>query len=806
MFPYHSSPEAVGLPVLQIADAVNGQLREHSALVVTAPPGAGKSTLLPLTILEDFERRGVEGRILMLEPRRLAARQIAERMASMMQEPVGQTVGYRVRFENRVSAMTRIEVLTEGILTRMLVDDPTLEGVACVIFDEYHERSLNADLAMALTRETQSLLRPDLRMVVMSATIDTTSLCEALHAPLVESEGRMFPVEIRYSDEEVASCVRRSLVEHEGDILVFLPGEAEIARVAEQLTAGHAQAAVNICPLYSRLTPQEQRRAIAPSRQDERKVVLATSIAETSLTIEGIRVVIDSGLCRTMRFDAATGLSHLETVQISMDMANQRAGRAGRVAAGVCYRLWTLATLHRMAENRQPEILTADLTPMALDIACFGESHPERLPWITPPPAASLAKGIGLLQLLGAIDDRQRITPQGRRLAQLPCHPRIAQMFVMAENDAEKSLAASLAALLEEGGKSESAASRHRIERTAEQYRRIAKVQVPAAKVDWADFAVGKLLAYAYPERIGKTQQEGSGRYRLACGDEAFVARTEEIAAFDWIVAASLNAKGSNGAGGSGRIFLAAPFDPADVPTLVRQRANLMWDGKRGTIVAQNERRIGMLLVDAKPMPLSPSLRGEIQQIICAAAHKEGTSMLDFNEKVENLQQRVAAVASWHPELGLPDFSTESVLQHAEEWLPFFLDKATTTAELKKIDLCAALWGWLDYGQQQAIDRLAPSHIRVPSGNRIRVEYRQGAEAPVLRVRLQECFGMTDTPCVDEGRRPVLMELLSPGFKPVQLTSDLANFWRETYYEVRKELRRRYPKHAWPEEPNPSKS
>ncbi|MDO4497239.1 MAG: ATP-dependent helicase HrpB [Bacteroidales bacterium] len=776
MFPYHRSPEAMSLPAWQIADTVNTKLSETHALVITAPPGAGKSTLLPLTLLEDLEKRGKKGRILMLEPRRIAARQIAERMASLMQEEVGKTVGYRVRFETKVSRETRIEVLTEGILTRMLVDDPTLDGVDMVIFDEFHERSLHADLALALTRETQQLLRDDLKIVIMSATIDASMICQHLNAPLVESEGRMFPVDINYVETEVVATIRMAIEKHEGDILVFLPGEKEINDCYTRLAAGGndgpTATKVTVHPLYSRISLEEQRKAIAPSEPGHRKVVLATSIAETSLTIEGVRVVIDSGLCRKMCFDAQSGLSHLQTVQISMDMANQRAGRAGRVAAGTCYRLWSLATQHRMQEHRTPEILEADLAPLALSVAGFGENHPERLLWLTPPPAARLAQGITLLKLLGALNEDQSITPHGKKLFRLPYHPRIAQMYAMAEGEEEQKMAKKLALQIEEerfGG-------------------------------NIIDYTAGKLLAYAYPERIGRAMQEGSGRYRLACGDEAFVERTEELASFDWIVAAQLNAR-MNGAGGSGRIFMAAPLEVECVTALMQQRNNLAWDSKQGRVVAQQERRIGQLLVDSKPLPLNQELRSEMQQVICLAAKKEGTSMLNFDERVENLQQRVAAVSEWHQELELPDLSTEAVLQKAEEWLPFWLDKATTVSEMKKIDLCQALWGLLSYEQQQEVERIAPTHIVVPTGSRIRVEYRNGAEAPVLRVRLQECFGLTDTPRVDDGNRPVLMELLSPGYKPVQLTADLANFWRETYFEVRKELRRRYPKHAWPDNP-----
>ena len=828
---------------MEIAGAVNAALAENACLVVTAPPGAGKSTVLPLTILEGLP----SGKIVILEPRRLAARQIAERMAALLGEPVGRTVGYRIRFERRVSAATRIEVLTEGILTRMLVDDPALEGVGVVIFDEYHERSLQSDVALALTREAQQLLRPDLRIVLMSATIDTDALCAALGAPLLESKGRMFPVDVRHTPEEatemdvaerVAHWVRRALRDHEGDILAFLPGEAEIRRCAEML---EGVSGATLYPLYGLLPPEEQRAAIAPSAPGARKVVLATPIAETSLTIEGVRVVVDGGFCRRLVFDPQNALSRLETVRISRDMADQRSGRAGRVAPGVCYRLWSPATEARMAATRVPEILEADLAGTVLDAAAWGESHIGQLPWITPPPPAHVAQATRLLEWLGALDDAGRITPHGRRLAALPCHPRIAQMLQRGETE----LASELAALLEE--KDPLAASENdaalttrldalhragrsgrwgRIAQMAEQYRTLASKRAvfdttpgraAGGRIDLGQnrsntigeirrsgsandglvdpYTVGALVGAAYPERIAKARSEGRGHFQLATGELAAVSPDDALAACEWLAVASLSVR----PGGEGRIFLAAPLDPEDLPELIRSRDRVWWDGKAGAALARRERRIGSLLVDAKP--LSDGVREQLTQVICEAAQKEGTAMLDFSDEVGNLQRRVAAVAAWHPELDLPDLSTEAVLSRAPQWLPPFAGRAATVAELKKIDLCAALWTLLTYDQQQAVERLAPTHIAVPTGSRIRLEYRQGAEAPILRVRLQECFGLLDTPRVDDGRRPVLMELLSPGYKPVQLTSDLRSFWSGTYFEVRKELRRRYPRHAWPDDP-----
>ena len=808
--------EQLNLPVAEVAGEINRLLPQNSCVVVTAPPGAGKSTLLPLTILEDLP----EGKVLMLEPRRVAARQIAERMAWMLGEPVGRTVGYRMRFEQKVSAGTRIEVLTEGVLVRRLVDDPGLEGVSVVIFDEFHERSLTTEVALALTREAQQVLRPDLRMLVMSATIDTDALCRDLDAPLVESRGKMFPVEVVRGKEEakpenaaelVAQTVRLAHRDHAGDILAFLPGEADIRRCAEHLGASLGE--TQVFPLYGMLSGEEQRRAIAPSAPGSRKIVLATPIAETSLTIEGVRVVVDSGLCRKPVYDPQRGLSRLETVRISRDMADQRAGRAGRVAPGVCYRLWSAATEQRMPPVRVPEILEADLAPTVLAIAAWGESRPERLPWLAPPPAQSLRHARELLEDLGALDANGCITPHGRALAGLPCHPRVAQMLLKADTPERKALAADLAALLEEkdpldtpeagvyirlkalrdARQSRREGRWSRMCRIAEQYRKM--VRVPVDDADPDPFEAGALLAAAYPERIAKAWKDGVGRFCLAGGDLAAVDPSDPLAASEWLAVGSLHAA----PGGVGRIFLAAPLGASDLKPYIRRRDVVAWDSRQGSVAARRESRVGQLAVSAQPLSDVP--REEIVRVICEAARKEGTSMLDFSDDVQNLQRRVAAVAAWRPELELPDLSTETVLERASEWLPPFIGKATTTAELKRIDLCAALWSLLTYPQQQAVDRLAPSHITVPTGSRIRVEYRQGADAPVVRVRLQECFGLTDTPRVDDGRRPVLMELLSPGFKPVQLTTDLRSFWEGTYFEVRRELKRRYPKHAWPDDP-----
>ena len=877
------------LPASQIAVGVNEALHTNSSLVVTAPPGAGKSTLLPLTILSSL---GEGEKILMLEPRRLAARQIAERMAQMLGEQVGETVGYRVRFESRVSKRTRIEVLTEGILTRMIVDDATLDGVSVVIFDEFHERSINSDLALALTRQAQQIIRPDLKVVIMSATIDASNICAALQAPLIESEGRMFPVELHYADEDtdphdIAAAAASTTIEaykkYEGDILVFLPGQAEIERCFEllsksqHLTASPSQPIntsthqhlntspsqpintstsqhLTIHPLYGNLSPEDQRRAIAPSAPGERKIVIATPIAETSITIEGVRVVIDAGLCRQVVFDARTGLSHLETVRISMDMATQRMGRAGRVAEGVCYRLWTKASEHLMAEQRKPEIEEADLAPMVLDTAAFGESDAEALPWLTMPPRAGVFKAKELLTALGAIDENGNITSIGKRMATLPCHPRIARMILATTNlttstpqgvhlsplgfcrlpeqevhqqhlntstphHNNTSLACDIAALLEEkdplsesGGTdltlrlSALRAARRkkqlgrwqRIAKIAAEYRRMAHTDEDNR--DPAPMEVGLLVAYAYPERIAHSTNSIGG-YRLASGANVQLDAADQQSAHSWLAIASLY----SAPGTTGRVFLAAPIGPDDLEKeFVKEVDNIAWDTKQGCVVMQREQRIGKLMLSQKPIHDADKER--LKGIVCEAMKKDGLTMMAWSEKaVEQVQRRVAQVAAWHPELALPDVSTEHLLSTAADWLPFYLEEGgrvkTSVQELRKLNLAEIIWNILPYEAQLEVDRLAPTHIEVPTGSHIRIDYRSGAEAPVLSVRLQECFGMERTPCVDDGRQPLLMELLSPGFKPVQLTQDLASFWQGTYFEVRKELRRRYPKHYWPENP-----
>ncbi len=793
------------LPVAAIADAAIAALEEKPRLVVTAPPGAGKSTLLPLALLEGLP----EGKIIMLEPRRLAARQVASRMASMLGQPTGETVGYRVRFDTRISSRTRIEVITEGIFERLLVDDPTLEGVAAVIFDEFHERSLSSDTALALTLEAQNLIRPDLRLIIMSATIDAEGLCSRIDASHLHSEGRMHHVDIVYgSDFEPHECpmvVARAIVrahrEQKGDILAFLPGQGEIARCAELL--GDSLPDTEILPLYGMLSPEKQRRVLSPPVEGRRRVVLATPVAETSLTIEGVDCVVDSGLCRTLRFDPSSGLSRLATVAISLDMATQRAGRAGRLRQGICYRLWSRAAEHRMAQCRQPEILSADLAPTLLSIAAWGESAPQRLPWITPPPAGHWQQAAAILRDLGAIDSMGRISSTGRRLATLPCHPRIARMLTEADSPL---LACDIAALLEEKDpiddptdadidsridmlqrkRSGNLSGRwQRIADIAAQYRRMTGCKAQLKSSTHGDS--GALIALAYPERIA--MRAADGRYRLATGEYVSIDEHDPLSKHELLAVASA----------SKRIFLASAISKEVAAGAGRWVENVGWDSRNGRAVARAELRVGALVIESRQ--LDGPQRQAIIEAICRAVPKHGLTMFDFNDDVQQLQLRIATVADWHPELNLPSVETDTLLSTSAEWLPLYIADASTVQELRKIDMCTVIQGIIGYDAYQTVERLAPSRLRLPGGRNARIDYRRGAAAPIVKARLQDCFGLHHTPSLDDGRRPVLMELLSPGYKPVQLTQDMEGFWRTTYFEVRKELRRRYPKHPWPDNP-----
>lgn len=810
-------PSTVDLPIADTIPRVRQLLNEQNTLIISTPPGAGKSTVLPLALLDEPWLQG--RKIVMLEPRRLAASSIAHRMASLLGEKAGETIGYRVRFENQTSRLTRIEVVTEGILTRMLHHDNALEGVGAVIFDEFHERRLHTDLSMVLCRESQSILRPDLRLLIMSATLDTDQLANRLSAPVVVSKGRMYPIDIIHTDEPelrdlpqaCAHMVIRALRDKQGDILVFLPGEAEI-RTCEQLLLANATGAA-VHPLYGQLSLAEQVAAIQPNRNGRRKVVLATSIAETSLTIEGISVVVDCGYTRTLLFDAPSGLSRLKTTRISQDAAEQRAGRAGRLGPGTCYRLWTTATHQRLAPFRTPEIAEADLSSPVLDVAQWGVPDLGRLDWLTPPPTTSVTHAYELLHKLGALN-RNKITPHGKAIHTLPCHPRIAHMLLEGKRLGYAGLATDVAALLDERdplGRDAGAdityrieaLRRHRdgygsnrrlenIEKLARSYRKLLGAVEDNEPVTTS--ATGLLLAHAYPERIARTRNDGKGTYQLANGKRAVVSPDDPLSQEPWLAIALLDARD-----GLGKVFLASAVDPTDLSPFVEQSERIAWDSQKGVIVASTDRRIGSITVASSPLP-APDADAVIK-VLCEAVRSEGQQLLNFTEAVSQWQNRVLSLRHWHPEAGWPDVSTEYLLRRPEMWLSPYLQDVRKADDLKKLDLHAILHHSLDYPQQQLLDLLAPPRMDVPSGSSIKLQYSPFGEAPVLAVRLQEVFGLLDTPKVNDGKTAVTMHLLSPGFKPVQVTTDLHSFWQTTYFEVRKELKRRYPKHAWPENP-----
>ena len=810
-------PYSIDLPVRDIIAEVKQQLNANNTLIVNAPPGAGKSTLLPLALLNEPWLAGQK--ILMLEPRRLATKAIANRMADLLQEQIAQTVGYRIRFENKTSTTTKIEVVTEGILTRMIHSDNSLEGVGLVIFDEFHERSIHADVAMALCREAQQVLRPDLRIMVMSATLDMPQLTSLLNAPVAISKGKQYPVEVKYAGEldlmmmpeMTARTVVKAVREHEGDVLVFFPGQGEIKKCEEILRRELRDFAIH--PLYGQLPPAQQHSAIMPNKQGKRKVVLATSIAETSLTIEGIKIVIDTGFGRTSKFDPNSGLSRLETVQISKDSADQRAGRAGRLSAGVCYRMWSKATHERLTEHRSPEIVEADLASLVLDMAQWGIIDIQQLTWLTPPPKGALAQASDTLHQLNALD-KGRITEHGKKIHELPCHPRIAHMLLMAQDNDTLALATDLAAIIEEKdplpreagidinlrvealrrfrrneGKGNAFG---RIDKIASSYRKLFEIEEENDKFD--PFETGVLLAQAYPERIAYARPGNNAQFQLSNGKLAQAGHRDDLAHEPWLAIAHVDARQ-----GMGKIFMAAPLNPRDLAPLVKEVETIVWDTYKGGLIATKELRIGSIILQSKPLP-DPD-ESHLVQAICNAIKKEGEQLLPFNEEVIEWQNRVLSIRKWRPTEAWPDVSTQALVLSNEEWLAPYLNSIKRPEDLKKLKLKEILHNSLSYEQQKQLAALAPETIKVPSDSHIPIEYLSNGGQPILAVRLQEVFGMSDTPTINEGKTAMVMHLLSPGFKPVQITSDLRSFWDNTYFEVKKDLKRRYPKHAWPDDP-----
>ena len=822
------------LPILEIIPDIKKKLELHNTVILQAPPGAGKSTILPLQLLDEPWLQGKK--ILMLEPRRLAARAVANRMSSLINEQVGTTVGYRVRFDNKVSKQTRIEVLTEGILTRMLQQDNTLEDVRLVIFDEFHERSLHADLALALCREMQQVIREELRILIMSATLDGEKLSSLLgNAPILTSAGRQYPIELLYLPQEninsaslnsnvslpvqTAKAVRKALAEYEGDILVFLPGAGEIQRTQELLqnefVSSFGVENISIQPLFGDLPLSKQQEAILPHPQGKRKVILSTSIAETSLTIEGIKIVIDSGYCRAPRFDPKTGLTRLDTIRVTQDMATQRAGRAGRTSSGICYRLWNQASHQHLLPHRNPEILEADLAPTMIELAQWGIQDLNTLAWLSPPPPSAVGQAQRILEELGALNF-SKITKRGKEMLRLPTHPRIAHLLLEGQEYGLIALATDVAAILEERDPLQKEAGANltlriealrkwrnkefvsadknvleRIERLAGQWRK--HFSVSPDNTAPVDQEVGKLLAAAYPERIAK-QREQSHRYRLSNGKIVKLNEHDPLSHETYLAVAHLDAGTTEG-----RIYLAAPLSPDDILHLATEKKVITWDAQNGLLIARNEKRIGDIILESKPLKIIPE--EERIKILCDVVRKEGLTILNQTEQILDWKARLSSIKAWRPDEEWPDISDEHLLNTLEEWLAPYIIAIKKREEFFKLDLYMILSGLLSYQQTQQLEILAPSKIKVPSGSMISLAYQSDGKSPVLAVRLQEMFGLLDTPTVNEGRMKVILHLLSPGYKPVQITQDLKSFWKNAYPEVRKELRIRYKRHHWPEDP-----
>jgi ATP-dependent helicase HrpB len=808
-----------GLPIEEALPSLLSALRNSSCAVLQAPPGAGKTTLVPLALL-DQPWRG-DNRIIMLEPRRLAARAAARRMAAMLGEAVGETVGYRIRLDSKVGPKTRIEVVTEGILTRMLQDDPELSGIAAVLFDEFHERSLNADLGLALCLESQGSIRDDLRILVMSATLDGGPVAELMgDCPIVTSEGRSFPVDIRWQDkpysgrfdDTVAALVGRAISEEPaGDLLVFLPGQGEIRRVQAQLETRFPD--ILVAPLYGDLSQEAQDAALRP-QAGRRKVVLATSIAETSLTIEGIRIVVDGGQMRLPRFDPNGGMTKLVTVPVSKASAEQRRGRAGRLGPGICYRLWSEAAHRALPGFTAPEIADADLAPLALELARWGVSDPAAMAWLEPPPAAAYAQAVDLLKRLGGLDDAGRITAHGRAMAALPLHPRLAHMALKAEGLGLGSLACDLAALLSERDilrNARDADLRLRLEALADpragnadrggvqRVREAAKQLRRGLRVSQSEDSVedaGLLLAFAYPDRIAQRRGAHGLQYRLSNGRGAFFPEPESLATEDMLVVADLD-----GDKRDARIFLGAPVSQGEIEDqfaeMIITTEAVAWDSREQVVTARRQRKLGELVLKDEALP-KPS-REALTAAMLAGVRDMGLGCLPWNGGARKLQARIAFLRRIEG-LQWPDLSDAALLETLDGWLPPWLDGISRKSHLDRLDMLGILESALPWEQKRALDDAAPTHVGVPSGSRLPIDYETG-EMPVLAVRLQEMFGLADTPTLAHGRVKLMLHLLSPARRPVQVTQDLASFWTNTYKQVKADLKGQYPKHYWPDDP-----
>ncbi|OEY66278.1 ATP-dependent helicase HrpB [Marinobacter sp. X15-166B] len=819
------------LPIEAILPQLQQTLEQTPTALLQAPPGAGKTTRVPLALLDAPWREG--RKILMLEPRRLAARSAARFMARQIGEKAGQTVGYRTRLDSQVSAATQIEVVTEGILTRLIQNDPMLDEYAAVLFDEFHERSLHADLGLALVRESQQALRPDLRLLVMSATLDTAPIARVLgDVPVISSAGRAFPVDVLYRPtpsqargrnrrlstiDPVVAVIHEALARQTGSLLVFLPGAGEIRRV-EQRLRGQVADSVHITPLYGNLPAEDQDRAIAPAAAGTRKVVLATAIAETSLTIEGVSVVVDSGLQRRAVFDPNSGMSRLHTGRVSKASAEQRKGRAGRTGPGVCYRLWSESEHFALAEFTPAEIQEADLVSLVLELAQWGARAPGQVAWIDPPPAAHWNQATGLLRLLGMLTPEGAISEHGKAARQLGIHPRLANMVVHGRTLGLGTAAAELAALLGErdllarGGRAAGADLHERLRvlrgeyrpegldpaqlRTLRQVARQLTLQPDRTTPLPSPTETGRLLALAYPDRIGQRRSGQAPRYQLSNGKGASLRDADALARHDWLVAADLDGKAREAS-----IYLAAPVEIADVEqdlsALIEEREEALWNDQRGTVIARRVRTLGELILAEQELPKPDTAL--IQQGLLNAVRKRGLHSLAWPDRATQWCARVRLLAEVFPG-EWPDVSDGALLASLEHWLLPFMAGMQRWSDLQRLNLLDALNSLLSYPQQQRLNELAPVALTIPTGQAVKLDYTAD-NGPVLAAKLQALFGWTDTPRVAAGLVSVVVHLLSPAQRPLAVTADLASFWRNAYPEVRKDMRGRYPKHPWPEDP-----
>jgi ATP-dependent helicase HrpB len=800
------------LPIDTALPRLTAALATANCAVLVAPPGAGKTTRVPLVLLGEAWAR--DKKILVLEPRRLAARAAASRMAATLGEQVGETVGLRVRFGSKISKRTRIEVVTEGVFTRLVLDDPSLDRIAAVLFDEFHERSLDADLGLALARDAQQGLRQDLKLLVMSATLDGARVAALLgNAPVIESEGRAYPVETRYIgrdtrapiERQVAEAVERALRAETGSMLVFLPGAGEIRRTEGLLKDRLREGNVDIVALYGALDAREQDRAISPSPPGRRKIVLATSIAETSLTIEGVRVVVDSGLSRVPRYEPAVGLTRLETMRVSLAAADQRRGRAGRTEPGVSYRLWDEPQTSSLEPYTRPEILSADLSSFVLDLAHWGVADPAKLGFLDAPPQAALAEARVLLKEIGAIDADGRITDEGRKLRSLPLPPRLARMIVDVAPEGSGALAATIAAVLTERGLGgDDVDLRHRIDN----FRRDRSARAEDARAmtkRWAETAgavnkngehsVGALLALAYPDRIAKNRRAG-GAFLLANGRGGSVDPASPLTREPFLVVAELT-----GAAAAGRIVLAAPIDAAEIEARfagrIEDRSEISFDAASASLRARRRQRLGALVLSEQTRPVAPD--SESARLLAEGIARQGIGKLPWTKAQLQLRNRVkflrhAEGDEW------PDLSDASLAGTASEWLAPFLTGRTALSQIDADDLTAALDALIPWNMRKRLDAEAPTHFTAPSGSHVPIDY-EAEEGPKLAIRVQEMFGLAVHPTIAGGRVPLLIELLSPAHRPVQVTRDLPGFWRGSYKDVKTELRGRYPRHPWPDDP-----